>query len=159
VRHGAQRTVAPAVGDRGFRSEERGTMSDWNDKVIEELRANRGTVPSMGGATLLILHTTGAKTGQERLSPLLYRERGDDLVIFASYAGAPVNPAWFHNLVAHPDVTVEVAGETRAVRARVAGPQERDELWEWNKQDYDTFAEYEAKTERTIPVVILEPAG
>ena len=92
-------------------------MSEWNDKVIEELRANGGTAPSMGGATLLILHTTGAKSGQERLSPLLYRERGDDLVIFASYAGAPVNPAWFHNLVAHPDVTVEIGGETRSVRA------------------------------------------
>jgi deazaflavin-dependent oxidoreductase (nitroreductase family) len=132
-------------------------MSNWNDQVIEELRANGGHAPSMGGAPLLILHTTGAKTGQERLSPLLYRERGDDLVIFASYAGAPVNPAWFHNVVAHPDVTVEIAGETRTVRARVAGPEERDELWEWNKQDYDAFAEYEKKTDRTIPVVILEP--
>jgi deazaflavin-dependent oxidoreductase (nitroreductase family) len=134
-------------------------VNDWNQKVIDELRANGGNVPSMGGATLLILHTVGAKSGQERLSPLLYRERGDDLVIFASYAGAPVNPAWFHNLVAHPDVSVEVKGETRAVRARVADTDERNELWEWNKQDYDTFAEYEAKTDRTIPVVILEPAG
>jgi deazaflavin-dependent oxidoreductase (nitroreductase family) len=134
-------------------------MNDWNQKVIEELRANGGNAPSMGGATLLILHTVGAKSGQERLSPLLYRERGDDLVIFASYAGAPVNPAWFHNLVAHPDVTVEIGGETRAVRARVAGTDERNELWEWNKQDYETFAEYESKTDRTIPVVILESAG
>ena len=134
-------------------------MSDWNDKVIAELRENDGTAPSMGGATLLILHTTGAKSGEERLSPLLYRERGDDLVIFASYAGAPVNPAWFHNLVAHPDVTVEVLGETRAVRARVAGPDERDELYDWNKQEYETFKEYETKTDRKIPVVILEPVG
>jgi len=134
-------------------------VNDWNQKVIDELRANGGNAPSMGGATLLILHTIGAKSGQERLSPLLYRERGDDLVIFASYAGAPVNPAWFHNLVAHPDVTIEVNGETRAVRARVADTEERNELWEWNKQDYDTFAEYEAKTDRTIPVVILEPVG
>jgi len=134
-------------------------VNDWNQKVIDELRANGGNAPSMGGATLLILHTIGAKSGQERLSPLLYRERGDDLVIFASYAGAPVNPAWFHNLVAHPDVTIEVDGETRAVRARVADTEERNELWEWNKQDYDTFADYEAKTDRTIPVVILEPVG
>ena len=133
-------------------------MSDWNQKVIDELRANGGNAPSMGGATLLILHTIGAKSGQERLSPLLYRERGDDLVIFASFAGAPVNPAWFHNLVAHPDVTVEIGGETRSVRARVADTDERDELWEWNKKDYETFADYEAKTDRTIPVVILEPA-
>jgi deazaflavin-dependent oxidoreductase (nitroreductase family) len=132
-------------------------MSDWNTKVIEELRANGGHAPSMGGATLLILHTIGAKSGKERLSPLLYRERGDALVIFASYAGAPVNPAWFHNLLAHPDVTVEVGGETRAVRARVAEGAERDELYDWNKQDYETFVEYEAKTDRVIPVVILEP--
>ena len=96
-------------------------MSEWNDKVIEELRANGGSAPSIGGATLLILHTTGAKSGQERLSPLLYREQGDDLVIFASYAGAPVNPAWFHNLVAHPEVTVEIGGETRVG----AGPRRR----------------------------------
>jgi deazaflavin-dependent oxidoreductase (nitroreductase family) len=133
-------------------------MSEWNDKVIEELRANGGSAPSMGGATLLILHTTGAKSGQERLSPLLYRERGDDIVIFASFAGAPVNPAWFHNLVAHPEVTVEIGGETRSVRARVADPAERDELYDWNKQDYETFKEYETKTDRRIPVVILEPA-
>jgi deazaflavin-dependent oxidoreductase (nitroreductase family) len=134
-------------------------MSEWNDQVIAELRANGGSAPSMGGASLLILHSIGAKSGQERVSPLLYRERGDDLVIFASFAGAPVNPAWFHNLVAHPDVTVEVGGETRKVRARVAAPAERDELYDWNKQDYDTFKEYEAKTDRKIPVVILEPAG
>jgi deazaflavin-dependent oxidoreductase (nitroreductase family) len=132
-------------------------MSDWNKGVIEEFRANRGTVPSMGSAPLLILHTIGAKSGEERLTPVLYRERGDDLVVFASYAGAPVNPAWFHNLVAHPDVTVEIGTETRAVRARVAGRPERDEIWEWNKQDFGTFGEYEAKTERVIPVVILEP--
>jgi deazaflavin-dependent oxidoreductase (nitroreductase family) len=134
-------------------------MSEWNDKVIAELREHGGTAPSMGGATLLILHTIGAKSGQERLSPLLYRERGDDLVIFASYAGAPKNPAWFHNLVAHPEVTVEVGGETRTVRARVADREERDELYDWNKQEYDTFKEYEAKTDRVIPVVILEPVG
>jgi deazaflavin-dependent oxidoreductase (nitroreductase family) len=140
------------ISDRGASD-----VSDWNDNVIEELRANGGNAPSMGGAPLLILHTTGAKSGQERVSPLLYRERGDDFVIFASYAGAPVNPAWFHNLVAHPDVTVEVGGETRRVRARVAGGQERDELYEWNKRDFETFAEYEQKTDRTIPVVILEP--
>ena len=134
-------------------------MSEWNDQVIAELRENGGTAPSMGGATLLILHTTGAKSGQERLSPLLYRERGDDLVIFASYAGAPSNPAWFHNLVAHPEVTVEIGGETRTVRARVADPAERDELYDWNKQEYETFKEYEAKTDRKIPVVLLEPVG
>src|SRR5262249_41747519 len=148
----------------GYPGEQRTTIrggvsvSDWNQKVIDELRANGGNAPSMGGATLLILHTIGAKSGEGRLSALRYRERGGDLESFAPHAGAPVNPAWFHNLVAHPDVTVELGGETRAVRARVAGTDERNELWEWNKQDYETFADYEAKTDRTIPVVILEPA-
>ena len=93
---------------------------DWNQKIIEEFRANGGKVESFGNAPLLILHTTGAKTGQERESPVLYREQGDDLVVFASFAGAPVNPAWYHNLVAHPDATVELGTETRRVRARVA---------------------------------------
>ena len=77
--------------------------NDWNEKIIEEFRANRGQVESFGNAPLLILHTTGAKTGQERESPVLYRSQGDDLIVFASFAGAPVNPAWYHNLVAHPD--------------------------------------------------------
>ena len=86
---------------------------DWNTKIIEEFRANGGKVESFGNAPILILHTTGAKTGQERESPVLYRERGDDLVMFASFAGAPVNPAWYHNLVAHPDATVELGTGTR----------------------------------------------
>jgi deazaflavin-dependent oxidoreductase (nitroreductase family) len=130
---------------------------DWNRKVIEEFRANGGKVASFGNAPLLLLHTTGAKSGQERVSPVLYREQGDDLVVFASYAGAPVHPAWYHNLVAHPDATVELGTETRPVRARVAEGEERERLWEWNKQDYPGFGDYETKTDRTIPVVILEP--
>ena len=135
-------------------------MTEWNDKVIEEFRANGGKVASFGeDAPLLILHTTGAKSGLERLSPLLYREQGDDLVIFASYAGAPTDPAWFRNLVANPDVTVEIGTETRALRARVAGPEERDGIWVDHKQNWPQFQEYEDKTERTIPVVILEPAS
>jgi deazaflavin-dependent oxidoreductase (nitroreductase family) len=134
-------------------------MSDWNLKVIEVLRANGGTAPSMGGMPLLILRATGARSGQPRETPILYRERGDDLVVFASYAGAPTHPAWYYNLVAHPEVTVEVGGERRAVRARVAGRAERDELYDWNKQDFEWFAEYEEKTDRTIPVVVLEPVA
>ena len=134
-------------------------VSDWNTQVIEEFRANGGKVESFGNAPLLILHTTGAKSGEERESPLLYREQGDDLVIFASFAGAPVNPAWFHNLVANPEATVELGTETRTVRARIVEGEERDRLWEWNKQDYATFGDYETKTDRVIPVVILEPVG
>jgi deazaflavin-dependent oxidoreductase (nitroreductase family) len=131
--------------------------SEWNTKVIEEFRANDGKVESFGNAPLLILHTIGAKSGEERESPVLYREQGDDLVVFASFAGAPVNPAWFHNLVANPEATVELGTETRTVRARVAEGEERDRLWEWNKQDYPGFGDYETKTDRVIPVVVLEP--
>ncbi len=134
-------------------------MSDWNTKIIEEFRANGGRVESLGNAPLLILHTTGAKSGQERESPLLYREQGDDLVIFGSFAGAPVHPAWYHNLVAHPEATVELGSGSRAVRARVAEGEERARLWEWNKQDYPGFGDYEEKTDRVIPVVILEPVA
>jgi deazaflavin-dependent oxidoreductase (nitroreductase family) len=111
----------------------------------------------MGDAPLLILHTTGVKSGLERLSPLLYREQGDDVVIFASYAGAPADPAWFRNLVANPDVTVEIGEETRSLRARVAGPDERDAIWVDHKASWPQFQEYEDKTDRTIPVVVLEP--
>ena len=129
--------------------------SDWNTKVIEEFRANDGKVESFGNAPLLILHTIGAKSGEERESPVLYREQGDDLVVFASFAGAPVNPAWFHNLVANPEATVELGTETRTVRARVAEGEERDRLWEWNKQDYPGFGDYETKTTRVMPVLRL----
>lgn len=133
--------------------------SDWNTKIIEEFRANGGKVESMGGAPLLILHTIGAKSGEGRESPLLFREEGDDLVIFASYAGGPSHPAWYHNIVAHPDVTVETGTGTRPMRARVAGPDERERIWVDHKQNWPQFQEYEDKTDRTIPVVILEPAG
>ena len=132
--------------------------NDWNTQIIEEFRANKGKVGGqLAGAPLLILHTIGSKSGEERETPLLYREHGDDLVIFASYAGADVHPAWYHNLVAHPEATVEIGTETRTVRARVAEPEERDRLWEWNKQDYPGFGDYEAKTDRVIPVLVLEP--
>jgi deazaflavin-dependent oxidoreductase (nitroreductase family) len=135
-------------------------MSDWDEKIIEEYRANGGRLSgNFAGVPVLLLHTTGAKSGQERVSPLLYRERGDDLVVFASFGGAPVNPGWYHNVVANPDVTAEIGTETRALRARVAGTEERDELWEWNKQDYAGFGDYEQKTARRIPVVVLEPVA
>ena len=111
------------------------------------------------GAPTLLLTTRGRRSGHLRRTPLIYGRSGEDYVVVASKGGSLGHPGWFHNLVAHPDVTVEVLGETRAVRARVAGPEERDELYDWNKQDYPTFEEYEQKTDRNIPVVILEPAG
>ena len=133
-------------------------MTDWNDKIIEEFRANGGKVGGQfEGAPLLLLHSTGAKSGQDRVAPVMYRQVGDDLAVFASKAGAPDNPDWFHNLVANPDASVEVGTDTVEVRARVTEGDEREEIWEAQKAEYPGFAEYEAKTDRQIPVVVLEP--
>lgn len=107
---------------------------------------------------MVLLHHKGARTGTDRVTPLVYRQEGDAVVIFASKAGAPTNPDWFHNLRAHPETTIEVGAETRAVRARVAEGDERERIWNAQKQAMPGFAEYEVKTSRQIPVVILEPA-
>jgi deazaflavin-dependent oxidoreductase (nitroreductase family) len=135
-------------------------MSDWNDKIIDEFRANGGKVGgNFEGAPMLLLHSTGAKSGQERVHPMMYQEVGDDLAVFASKAGAPTNPDWFHNLVANPDATIEIGTETVAVRARVTEGDERSRIWETQKERYAGFAEYEEKTDREIPVVLLERVG
>jgi deazaflavin-dependent oxidoreductase (nitroreductase family) len=134
-------------------------MSDWNASIIEEFRANDGKVGGpFQGATMLLLHTTGARTGAERVHPVLYQAKGEDVVVFASYAGAPTHPAWYHNLVAQPEVRVEIGGDTVAMVARVAEGAERDELWERQKELVPGFADYEAKTTRQIPVIVLERA-
>lgn len=134
-------------------------MSDWNASIIEEFRANDGKVGGpFQGATMLLLHTTGARTGAERVHPVLYQAKGEDVVVFASYAGAPTHPAWYHNLVAHPEVQVEIGGDTVAMVARVAEGAERDQLWERQKALVPSFAGYEEKTTRQIPVVVLERA-
>ena len=134
-------------------------MSDWNTGIIEEFRANEGRVGgNFEGAPLLLLHTTGAKSGQERVHPMMYQDLGDDSVaVFASKAGAPDHPAWFHNVVANPDVTAEIGTETRSFRARTASGDERGRIWTKQKADYPGFADYETKTTREIPVVILGP--
>ena len=132
-------------------------MSDWNASIIEEFRANEGKVGGpFAGATLLLLHTKGAKTGEDRIHPLVYQPRDDDVVVFASYGGAPLNPAWFHNVVANADVTVEIGTETVPKRARIAEGEEREDLWARQKQQMPGFADYEKKTTRQIPVVVLE---
>jgi deazaflavin-dependent oxidoreductase (nitroreductase family) len=135
-------------------------MSDWNAKIIEEFRANGGKVwGNFEGSPLLLLHTTGARSGQERVNPVMYQDLGDGRVaVFASKAGQPTNPDWYHNVVAHPEVTAEIGTGTRTFRARTAPPDERAPIWDRQKQAYPGFAEYEANTSREIPVVILEPA-
>jgi deazaflavin-dependent oxidoreductase (nitroreductase family) len=137
-------------------------MNDWNTAIIDEFRANHGKVGgNFEGAPLLILHTKGAKSGQERLAPVMYQAVGDkdDVAVFASKAGAPTNPDWYHNLLADPNATVEVGHETYAVTARVAEGEERERIWSTQKERYPGFADYEQKTSREIPVVVLERAA
>ncbi len=135
-------------------------MNDWNAKIIEEFRSNDGKVGGQfEGAPLLLLHSTGAKSGEERVTPVMYQAVGSDLAVFASKAGAPTNPDWYHNLVANPQATAEVGTEKVHVTARVAGADERDRIWTKQKTDYPGFAEYEQATSRQIPVVILTPAS
>jgi deazaflavin-dependent oxidoreductase (nitroreductase family) len=134
-------------------------MSDWNTKIIEEFRANGGKVGGQfEGAPLLLLHTTGARSGQDRVSPVMYQDLGGPVAVFASKGGAPDNPDWYHNLLANPDVSTEIGTTTRPMRARVAGGDERTRIWDRQKAAYPGFADYEAKTDREIPVVVLEPA-
>ena len=131
----------------------------FNGKIIAEFRANGGKVGGVfAGADILLLHHTGALSGAQRVSPLAFQWVGESFAIFASKAGAPENPAWYHNLLAHPDVTVEVGGATVRVRARVAQPAERDVLYDRQKQRSPAFAQYEVKAApRKIPVVVLDP--
>lgn len=132
-------------------------MSDWNEQIITEFRANGGVVGGMfEGKPLLLLHHVGAKTGTKRLSPLGYKALDGGYAVFASKGGAPKNPAWYHNLLAHPDATVEVGADTVEVQAREATGDERRAIWEAWKTEWPQFAEYETKTDRVIPVMVLE---
>lgn len=133
-------------------------MSDWNAGIIEEFRANKGRVGGMfDGAPLLLLHHVGARTGTERVSPLMYQAVNGSFAIFASKAGADTNPDWFYNLLANPQTEVEVGTNTQTVLARLAEGEEHDRIWEQQKQAWPQFAEYERTTSRdVIPVVVLE---
>jgi deazaflavin-dependent oxidoreductase (nitroreductase family) len=132
-------------------------MNDWNRGIIEEFRANGGQVGGMWeGRPLLLLTTTGAKSGQRRTIPTMYLRDGDRLLVFASKGGAPTNPDWYHNLVAHPEVTVEVGNETYPAIATVPSGEERDRLYAKQAQLYPQFGAYQEKTTRKIPVVALE---
>jgi deazaflavin-dependent oxidoreductase (nitroreductase family) len=135
-------------------------MTDFNAQIIEEFRANAGKVGGpFEGSPLLLLHTVGARTRQERVNPMMYRPVPTGYAVFASKAGAPTNPDWYHNLLANPQVTAEIGTETVDLTARVASPDEREPIWSAHKAEYPGFAEYEQKTTRQIPVVILEPVN
>ena len=130
-------------------------MSDWNAKVIDEFRSNEGKVASFARQPLLLLTHRGARTGTERTNPLAYFRDGDDYVVVASKGGAPTNPDWYHNLLAQPVATIEVGTDELSVNARPADEQERKRLWAMITSANPAFAEYETKTERRIPVMIL----
>ncbi|HXY92813.1 MAG TPA: nitroreductase family deazaflavin-dependent oxidoreductase [Acidimicrobiia bacterium] len=129
--------------------------NNFNQQMIEQFRAN-GNRLEFGPTSLLLLTTTGAKTGVERVTPLAAFDADGTLFVIASYAGAPANPAWFRNLVAQPTVTVEFGGEKFTATAHVAPPDERDRLFEYAVERVAQFGEYQAKTKRTIPIVTLE---
>ncbi|MGH2924132.1 MAG: nitroreductase family deazaflavin-dependent oxidoreductase [Solirubrobacterales bacterium] len=115
------------------------------------------TIP--GAPPMLLLDHVGARSGRVRTSPLAYLGDGEDLILVASKGGHPRNPAWFHNLVANPDATVQVGRERRRVRARVATPEERARLWPRVVELYGGYRDYQERTEREIPLVILERPG
>jgi deazaflavin-dependent oxidoreductase (nitroreductase family) len=111
---------------------------------------------SLDRAPVLLLHHVGRKSGEERVAPLLYLPDGDDMVIVASYGGAPKNPAWYHNLRAKPETIVEVGRERRPVTAHVATDQERERLWPAVLELYPAYGDYQRRTERTIPLIVLK---
>jgi len=131
-------------------------MNEFNKQIIDEFRANGGKVGGQfEGAPMILVHHRGAKSGTERVTPLVYQADDDSWVIFASKAGAPTNPAWYHNLKANPQTTIEVGTETIDVTAVEAEGAERDRLFQAQKAAMPQFAEYEANTDRTIPVLVL----
>jgi deazaflavin-dependent oxidoreductase (nitroreductase family) len=135
-------------------------VSDWNDfnaKVIEEFRANGGTVGGrFAGRPMMLLTTIGAKSGRPRTIPLVFTRDGDRIVVIASKGGAPTNPAWFHNLIANPDVTVEIGTERFEARAIIPDRAERDRLFDAQAAIMPGFRDYQNNTDRIIPVVVLE---
>ena len=133
-------------------------MRDYNTPVIEEFRANHGRVGApFENTTLLLLHHKGARSGRTRVNPLAYQTLERGYAVFASKGGGPTNPDWFYNVQANPEVEVEIGDETYHLRARVATPEEREQIWERQKRAFPGFADYEQKSPRQIPVVILEP--
>lgn len=131
-------------------------MSDWNSKIIEEFRANQGNVGGQfEGAPLLLLHTTGAKSGQERVNPVMYQRVPGGYAVFASKGGAPDNPDWYHNLLAHPEVEVEFGDDMFSAVATEVKGAERDRIYAAQAEVFPGFADYQKGTDRVIPVMEL----
>ena len=132
-------------------------LEAFNNGVIEEFRANGGQCGGMmEGQAMILVHNKGAKSGADRVSPLVYQQLDSGWAIFASKAGAPTHPAWYHNLVANRDTSIEVGAETIAVTASIATGDARSTIWEAQKIAAPQFAEYETSAgDREIPVVVL----
>ena len=132
------------------------TPNNWNQAIIDEFRANSGKVGGpFAGKTLLLLHTVGAKSGKEHINPAAYVTDGDRLVIIASKGGAPTHPDWYHNILAHPLVTVEVGTERFQAQAAIVSEPERTRLYNQMVEMIPGFADYQRKTTRVIPVIAL----
>ena len=131
---------------------------DFNAKVIEEFRANAGVVgPPFEGMNLLLMHNVGAQSGTQYTTPVVYIEDGGRFVVFASKAGAPEHPGWYHNLLAHPEIKIEVGDRTLEATASEVTGAERERIFAAQVQAAPQFAEYAAKTDRVIPVIALTP--
>jgi deazaflavin-dependent oxidoreductase (nitroreductase family) len=131
-------------------------LYDFNQQVIREFRANQGKVGGqLANMPVLLLTTTGAKSGRAITKPLVYTTDGDRIVVLASFAGGPKNPPWYHNLLANPEATVELGSERFRVRATVTSGEERQRLFDRQAQQMPIFTEYQQKTTRQIPVIVL----
>lgn len=134
--------------------------NDFNARNIAEFRANQGQLSgNFAGAPMLLLHTVGARSGAPRVNPMMYMADGDRYLVFASKAGADSNPDWYYNVLAHPEIQIEVGDETLSVQAVVLHGAERDALYAEQARRYPGFAAYQRATERVIPVVALIPSG
>jgi len=135
-------------------------LQAMNRQVIEEFRANAGrTLGRFAGTELLLLHTKGAKTGAERVNPLMFARDGDRYVVFASKNAAPSNPDWYRNLVANQDVEVELGTQSFRARATVLTGEERERVWAQSAREFSFLNDHQARTERLIPVIALERTG
>jgi deazaflavin-dependent oxidoreductase (nitroreductase family) len=136
-------------------------MSDWNNKIIAEFRANEGRVGGpFEGAPMILIHHIGARTGTERVTPLTFLPEPDgSMLIIASKAGAPTNPDWYHNLKAHPKIDVEVGTERFGVQAHELDPAEREGIWLQVVAERPGFGAYQERTDRVIPVLRLRRTG